>query len=214
MYDCIVMDSEYCSMGRWISVIAGDVLKLKLYEGRDLIALADEEWLDEAKLYDFDNSLGDMTAERLREDDEFWRIHAALSKAIKKAVALGPCIIHERAASVILRDECKMLRVHLYNTNMTNRIPRAIGDKTYDLEAKSRSEVIDFIKKEDNKRKVYRDVVEPGSWGVKESYDLCLDSDMLSREKCAEILITAYKDVEIDLDHAQEVVRDSFVWSK
>ena len=29
----IVMDSEYCSMGRWISVIAGKKLGMKLYEG-------------------------------------------------------------------------------------------------------------------------------------------------------------------------------------
>ena len=43
----ILMDSEYCSMGRWISVIVGKKLGMKLYEGKDLVKLADEEWLTE-----------------------------------------------------------------------------------------------------------------------------------------------------------------------
>ena len=48
----IVMDSEYCSMGRWISVIVGKKLGMKLYEGKDLVKLADEEWLTEEYLKD------------------------------------------------------------------------------------------------------------------------------------------------------------------
>ena len=57
----IVMDSEYCSMGRWISVIAGKKLGMKLYEGKDLVKLADEEWLTEEYLKDFDNRIADMS---------------------------------------------------------------------------------------------------------------------------------------------------------
>ena len=53
----VVMDSEYCSMGRWISIIVGDATGLKLYESRELCALADEDWLTPAYLDDFDNRL-------------------------------------------------------------------------------------------------------------------------------------------------------------
>lgn len=39
----------------------------------------------------------------------------------------------------------------------------------------------------DHIRSVYHNAVASTNWGDKESYDLCLDSDIISREKCAEI---------------------------
>ena len=62
----ILMDSEYCSMGRWISVIVGKKLGMKLYEGKDLVKLADEEWLTEDYLKDFDNRIADMSLEEVK----------------------------------------------------------------------------------------------------------------------------------------------------
>ena len=130
----ILMDSEYCSMGRWISVIVGKKLGMKLYEGKDLVKLADEEWLTEDYLKDFDNRIADMSLEEVKASDEIKKVHQALSKAILKAVENGPCIIHERAAGDVLEGHADCLKVLLYNTSMEHRIPRAIADKTYDLE--------------------------------------------------------------------------------
>lgn len=62
----ILMDSEYCSMGRWISVIVGKKLGMKLYEGKDLVKLADEEWLTEDYIKDFDNKIADMSLEEVK----------------------------------------------------------------------------------------------------------------------------------------------------
>lgn len=66
----IVMDSEYCSMGRWISVIVGEKLGMKLYEGKDLVELAEEPWLTEEYLRDFDEKIADMTLEEVKNSDE------------------------------------------------------------------------------------------------------------------------------------------------
>ncbi len=214
MKKMIVMDSEYCSMGRWISVIAGHHLKMKLYEGKDLIKLADEPWLTEKYLQDFDERIADMTLEEVMADGEIQKVHAALSKAILKAADLGPCIIHERAASEILKDRQDCLKVLLYNTHMEHRIPRALADKTYDLQGKNHDELVAFIHREDHKRKVYHDAVASNKWGDKESYDLCLDSDILSREKCAEILIAAVKDVALDLQECSKLITQAFTWSR
>ena len=52
------------------------------------------------------------------------------------------------------------------------------------------------------------------SWGKKESYDICLDSDVLSREKCAEILIEAASDCKVDLNRCAEIIKNSFEWTK
>lgn len=210
----IVMDSEYCSMGRWISIIVGHQLNMKLYEGKDLVALSDEEWLTESYLQDFDERLVSMTIEEAKKSDEVKRVHQALSKAILKAVDLGPCIIHERAASDVLDGKVECLKVLLYNTNMEHRIPRAIADQTYDLKNKTHDELIDFIHHEDYKRRIYRNAVSDHLWGEKETYDLCLDSDILSREKCAEIIVEAMKDVSLDLDECYRVIKEALLWTK
>lgn len=213
MKKVIVMDSEYCSMGRWISVIVGHHLNMKLYEGKDLIKLADEDWLSEKYLQDFDERLGDMSLQEVIDQSEIQRVHQALSKAILKAVELGPCIIHERAASEVLKDRKDCLKVLLYNTNMDHRIPRAIADKTYHLENKTHDELVAFIHREDHKRKVYHDAVATSVWGDKAAYDICLDSDILSREKCAEILIEAAKDVSLNLEECSKIIAQAFVGS-
>lgn len=214
MKTCIVMDSEYCSMGRWISMIVGHQLNMKLYEGKDLVALSDEKWLTESYLHDFDERLASMTIEEAKKSDEVKRVHQALSKAILKAVNLGPCIIHERAASDILEGKIECLKILLYNTNMEHRIPRAIADQTYDLKNKTHDELIDFIHREDYKRRVYRNAVSDHLWCEKETYDLCLDSDILSREKCAEIIVEAMKDVSLDLDECYRVIKEALPWTK
>ena len=101
----IVMDSEYCSMGRWISVIVGEKLKMKLYEGRDLVALADEDWLTVEYLKGFDERIADMSVDEVKNSDEIKKVHQAISKAIFKAVENGPCIIQERVAGDVLEGK-------------------------------------------------------------------------------------------------------------
>lgn len=208
MYKYIAMDSEYCSMGRWISVIVGDALGLKLYEGKDLLEFVDEPWLTENYLKEFDDKLLQMSIEEAKTSHEMKKVHQALSQAIEKAIKKGPCIIHERAATELLKNRDDCLLVHLYNTSMEHRIPRAVGDPSFDLKDKSHDELVQFINHEDEKRRIYHDAVSSTKWGDKETYHICLDSDMLSREKCAEILIEAMKDVSLDLEHCANVIKN------
>lgn len=210
MFRYMTMDSAYCSMGRWISVIVGAYTNMKLYEGKDLLKLVDAPWLSEEKLREFDERLPTMTLEEVKVDEEMKQIHKVMKEAVKKAIALGPCIIHERAAGDILKEQSDCLKVLLYNTNLEHRIPRAIGDKTYDLKHLSKEEIISFIQREDEKRKKYRNAVASTHWGEITSYDLCLDSDLLSREKCAEILIETLKDVTLDLEECAAIIKQSF----
>lgn len=198
MFKTIFMDSAYCSMGRWISMIMADACGMTLYEGVDLARLSDEEWLTPAYLNDFDARISGKTAEELRGNEEFQRVSAALAAAAKQAIAAGPCIIHERALGALLGDTPESLRVLLYNTNMEHRIPRAMGDPTFDLADASHDEVVAFINQQDADRAAYRNALTDAAWGEKTSYDICLDSDVLSREKCAEILIEAVSDLKLD----------------
>lgn len=205
----ITMDSAYCSMGRWISVIVASKLQMKLYEGKDLLALANAD-LSAEELAAFDDWIADMSVEDVRKDGRIYQIHEWMKVGIQKAIEIGPCIIHERAATEVLGERADVLKVLLYNTDMTHRIKRARLDKTYDLSDKTNAELIAFIEREDRKRKVYRDALSSKPWGEKESYDICLDSYILSREKCAEILVEACQDVRLDLDECARIISASF----
>lgn len=104
----------------------------------------------------------------------------------------------------------RCLKVLLYNTNIEHKIPRTIGDSIFQLENPSRDDILRFIEKEDKKRYHYRNAVSPALWGDKTSYDLCLDSDVLSREKCAEILIETVKEVSLNLEECAEIIKNTF----
>lgn len=56
------------------------------------------------------------------------------------------------------------------------------------------------------RRASYRNALTDKPWGAKESYDLCLDSDLLGREKCAEILIEAVSDLKLDAQKCKETI--------
>ena len=47
-------------MGRWVSVIVGHAVKIKLYEGKDLLQFTDKPWLTAEYLQDFDRRLLSM----------------------------------------------------------------------------------------------------------------------------------------------------------
>ena len=206
MIKTMFMDSEYCSMGRWISMIVGDVCGMRLYEGVDLARISDEDWLTPEYLDDFDNRISGRTAGELSEDEEFQRVNDALVAAARKAIAAGPCIIHERALGALLYDTPESMRVLLYNSSMEHRIPRAVGDPTFDLSGKSHDEVVAFICSQDADRAAYRNALTDAAWGEKRSYDLCIDSDLLGREKCAEILIEAVSDLKLDAARCKMII--------
>ena len=206
----IVMDSEYCSMGRWISAIVADALHIKFYEAKHLIAFAKVDWLTAEYLREFDLKLTNMSVQEAKADEEFQRVYQTLSYAIKCAMKEGPCIIHERAAAHILNGKADMIKVLLYNTSVEHKITRIHVDPLYDVSKASDKEKAMILQKEDQMRRVYHDAVSDTLWGDKESYDICLDSDALSKEKCAEILIEACKDVHLDLDLCKQIIAKVF----
>lgn len=211
MYKYIAMDSEYCSMGRWISVIAGHYLHMKLYEESDLCELAG---IDYQTFKAFEEKIADLSIEELKKDPEMKQMHVAFTEAIHKAIAQGPCIIHEKAATDLLKDRDDVLKVMLYNSSLEHKIPRAIADGTYNTDGLSKDEIKALIRREDLKRAHYHDAVSTTKWGEKGTYDMLLDSDVLTREKCAEILIETCSPVRIDHEEAAKIISSHISWSK
>lgn len=211
MYKYIAMDTEYCSMGRWISVITGNRLHMKLYEEADLCELAG---IDYDTFKAFAEKIADMRIEEIKKDPEMKQMHQAFTHAIRKALDQGPCIIHEKAATDLLKDRDDVLKVMLYCSSLEHKIPRAIADGTYNTEGLSKDEIKALIRREDLKRTHYHDAVSTAKWGEKSTYDMLLDSDVLTREKCAEILIEACSPVRINHEEAAKIISSQIHWSK
>ncbi len=207
MYKIVTIDSEYCSMGRWISVIAGKKLNLKLYEESDLCKEAGVEY---ESFKAFENNIPDMSVYELKENAYFKEVQKKFTDAVLRIVENGNCIIHEKAASYLLRDRKDVLKVMIFNANMEHKIPRCKTDTKYHTECMSHDELVSFIKREDRKRSLYYEAVTGEIWGDRNQYGLLLDSDVLSREKCAEVLIEACSDVKIDSGEAASLITQAF----
>lgn len=205
----LLMDSEYASMGRWISVVVAREYGMTLYERGDLLKLLGDPSLTEERLNALDALLANATIEDLKANQEFLAVQHLLDRAIEKALSAGPCIIHECAASRLVPRE-ESLRVMLYNTSLEHKVVRAYGDPLGCGKDASEEEAIAFMRREDRKRAAYHDALIPSSWGMKEGYDLCLDSDVLGREKCAEVLIEALRDPRLSADKARSIIETRF----
>ncbi|MEL4505595.1 cytidylate kinase family protein [Luteococcus sp. H138] len=203
----VVIDSQYCAMGRWISVIVGQQAGMHLIEGPELCALSGQGWLTPEVLAEVDATAADSSPEELRGDGLFLRVSAAVSDAVRVAATEGDCLIHERAGAHLLAERDDVFSTMVRCSDPSARIPRARLDPHFpELLEASEQAVRERISREDRSRANYHDAISSTPWGGVDGYDLVLDSGRISREKSAEILTAAISPTGIDEVQAQELV--------
>lgn len=186
---CIIMDSEYCSMGRMIAIAA---CKQKGYAYHDTISLLklgeDRLSMDELSMFEDKLRQKRLTQDQMLMMPEFPKIKDVFNQAIKSALAQGPCLIHDRANKQLVASlEHNCLRVMIYAEDMDDKLIRARLSPLY-------KQVLDDellkikIKEEDNIRANYHQACSNMEWGIKENYDLCLNSDVLGQEMAIKLL--------------------------
>ncbi len=112
-------------------------------------------------------------------------LYAEIEKIIKKMASDGSCVIIGRCADFILRDFEPALHVFVY-AKMESRMKRVIGE--YGV-SESSAEYI--IRKNDKRRETFYNGNTNHTWGIKEHYNLCLNSGTFGIEKCADMIIDA-----------------------
>lgn len=188
----LLMDSEYCSMGRWISWIVAERYDLKMYEADDVANMI--EWLGASKLNDLYNRIAFMDIDDIRKDDEFIKIKDALNNKVIELANQNNCIFHEMAAYEVLGKDHKTIKVMLYCTDIEGKIRRAISDLKFPaMKNASKEEILEHCKLQDLGRMKYHDACSEKSYGMKENYDICINSALFGKEKSAEILSEVYK---------------------
>ena len=110
------------------------------------------------------------------------KVFLAQFDAIKKIADEGPCVIVGRCADYALSEYSNCIRLFIY-ADEDERIKRVM--KKYDLtESKAR----DMMVKKDKQRQSYYNYYSAKKWGRANSYDFCINSNVLGIEGTVELI--------------------------
>lgn len=118
------------------------------------------------------------------------KVFLAQFDTIKKIAEEGPCVIVGRCADYALSDFKNCIHLFIY-ADEDARIKR-ISEKYNLSEAKAK----DMILKKDKQRQSYYNYYSSKKWGRAESYDLCINSNMLGIEGTVRLIIQYVQDFE------------------
>lgn len=98
-------------------------------------------------------------------------VYTAQANIIREMAEMGDCVIVGRCADYILKEE-NPFRIFVY-ADMESRIRRSIGRAENPV---SEKEMKKHILKMDKNRAKYYEYYTGRTWGVKENYDLCVNT--------------------------------------
>lgn len=181
----ITISREYGSGGRYIAKLVAEKLKIKLYDKDFIKELTNETGLDSSYIENIEqkrtllDNFNSGYYQSLSNADELFLEEANL---IKKLASKNSCVIVGRCADFILKDNKNLIKIFIYS-DMESKIKRAI--KYYNIPKKDAKKEIEKINK---LRKNHYKYYTNREWNNPENYDLCLNSDSLGVEKCAEVI--------------------------
>ena len=181
----ITISREYGSGGRYIAKLVAEKLKIKLYDKDFIKELTNETGLDSSYIENIEqkrtllDNFNSGYYQSLNNADELFIEEANL---IKKLASKNSCVIVGRCADFILKDNKNLIKIFIYS-DMESKIKRAI--KYYNIPKKDAKKEIEKINK---LRKNHYKYYTNREWNNPENYDLCLNSDSLGVEKCAEVI--------------------------
>ena len=181
----ITISREYGSGGRYIAKLVAEKLKIKLYDKDFIKELTNETGLDSSYIENIEqkrtllDNFNSGYYQSLSNADELFLEEANL---IKKLASKNSCVIVGRCADFILKDNKNLIKIFIYS-DMESKIKRAI--KYYNIPKKDAKKEIEKINK---LRKNHYKYYTNREWNNPENYDLCLNSDSLGVEKCAELI--------------------------
>lgn len=181
----ITISREYGSGGRYIAKLVAEKLKIKLYDKDFIKELTNETGLDSSYIENIEqkrtllDNFNSGYYQSLSNADELFLEEANL---IKKLASKNSCVIVGRCADFILKDNKNLIKIFIYS-DMESKIKRAI--KYYNIPKKDAKKEIEKINK---LRKNHYKYYTNREWNNPENYDLCLNSDSLGVEQCAEVI--------------------------
>jgi uncharacterized membrane protein YczE/cytidylate kinase len=198
----IVINREFGSGGHEIGKRVAEILKLPFYDNEIVDAVAKEtglsyQYVEQREERKPTNLLYRLLEAFEREEDPHINevlsvddmIFISESRTVKRLADQGPCVIVGRCAGYLLKSFPHLIRVFIYS-ECDKRERRAV--EKYGVEADAASTEINRI---DHKRgENYRHYIGK-EWGMRESYDLMINSSLLGINNSADIIAKATLDV-------------------
>ncbi|EGP4970973.1 cytidylate kinase-like family protein [Enterococcus faecium] len=208
----LFIDSEYCSMGRWIVLVTAKKLGMSYYDDAKLLqSINDSELNNKVNTLTKELKVTSQTFEDIRLNEDFKTIQYAFNREIEKILMDGPSIIHERGDKKHLERKNNCLSVLIYNSSVDAKRPRVKLDELYKNGHFSDTQLEHILNQEDQARRLYKNACyNQNVWGNKEYYDLCLNTAFLSKEQCVEILVAALSEKTVDKEEFNQIVLDVF----
>lgn len=192
-YNILTLSREFGSGGRTVGRLVAEKLGIPFYDRELVNKVAQEsgftrEYIEDAgeyapvksKLaYIFSLSHNHNLYGYASPANYIWAIQ---NRIIKSLAEQGPCVIVGRCADYILKDRDDVLHVfiHAPKEARAERIVRLYGEK--------HENPIKRLAEKDKKRHIYYNHFTGGKWGASQNYNLCLDSEVVGIEKCADII--------------------------
>lgn len=189
--DCVVLDSAYCSMGRMIALRACKAAGWTYHDTVTLLDLVPECGVtaDDVDAFEAKSAAPDANLNELRSSDEYQRILAAYRLAAERALAEGPCLIHDRVGKAFVQSLGKTCASAM--TYASDRPAMRVRAKVSPLYADltNDDELDAAIAYENAHRRSWHALADDGTtWGEPETYDLMINTDLIGRDFAAQIL--------------------------
>ena len=187
--DVILVDSQYCSMGRMIAVKACENTEYTYYDSVLLLELVKDTGITISDVEQFEKQLRSKTADLSEMDSElFKKIQNAFILAISRATTKGKCLIHDRATVRMIQDlNLSCISVMIRNSGTHTKCIRASKSPLYQT-ITDEDTLMTCIQEEDHIRRNWKKLCGEDTWNISTSYDLILDSEVFTRDFSAQIL--------------------------
>ncbi|WP_404456554.1 AAA family ATPase [Oceanobacillus kapialis] len=175
----VVFTSELGSGARLIAKQLADELGVEFYGEEDLLKeAARESGIEEKVFRDYDEKLANLSMDLEKaEDGMAQKIFEAYSNTIMRIAEAGPCILMERGADIVLKGKINFLNVYTYTSDMTKKIERCVR-----VSGVTEEEAPSFIASQSQQRQLYYQSFSNIKRGSMNEYDLCLNTDTLTKE--------------------------------
>ena len=189
--DCVVLDSAYCSMGRMIAVRACKAAGWTYHDTMTLLDLVPECGVtaDDVDAFEAKSAAPDANLDELRASDEYQRITGAYRLAAERALAQGPCLIHDRVSKAFVESLGKTCASAMtYASDQPAMRVRAKVSPLY-AQLTSDAELDAAIAYENAHRRSWHALADDGTtWGEPATYDLMINTDLIGRDFAAQLL--------------------------
>ena len=190
----ITIGRRFGSGGREIGKLLAEKLGIPFYDNELITAAAKESGLCDSFMESFEETPTNSLLYSLvmnAQNGGFYMgkpveliAYEAQINAVKAAASKGSCVIVGRCADYILKDDYDVLSVFITAS------PEYRTKRTMAVEGVTEKEARAMMQRKDKARASYHNYHAETKWGAADNYELCINSERLTAEAAAELIIT------------------------